>query len=285
MLRCAVCALLSCMQELGSITMTPPPATHLEFTSLEVAGFGPFLEPTLYPLDGRGVTVISGDNRDDDSSQSNGAGKTSLVSALLWAFRVRGDKARMLRAAVGGRRVLPHTRVAVLRRLPAGLGRHLSRAPTQTHVATHPLNHPTPVLLLPIGWGLQVDDSRNLNMAQVIHEDAKKARVVVRGVLNGSHPFTLERTATAKKSSLSIQVGGEDLTQQEQRLTDAVLRDQFSAALLPKTLFFGQEQLMELILVSKPGAGGADCCLSDNRTSHAAECMSSACKDMCRWTL
>jgi hypothetical protein len=82
--------------------MTPPPATHLEFTSLKVAGFGPFLEPTLYPLDGRGVTVISGDNRDDDSSQSNGAGKTSLVSALLWAFKVRVAGQRKVAMWVGG---------------------------------------------------------------------------------------------------------------------------------------------------------------------------------------
>jgi cation transport ATPase len=94
-----------------------------------------------------------------------------------------------------------------------------------------------------------VDDSRNLNAAQVIHEDAKKARVVVRGMLNGSQPFTLERTATGSKSSLSVVVDGQELTQQEQKLTEGVIRDQFSSTLLPKTLFFGQEQLMELILV------------------------------------
>ena len=71
------------------MSSTAPSRTQLEFHSVELEGFGPFLEPQVYPLANRGVTVISGANEDDDSSESNGAGKTSLVSSILWAFKVR----------------------------------------------------------------------------------------------------------------------------------------------------------------------------------------------------
>jgi hypothetical protein len=43
---------------------------------------------TSYPLASRGLVAITGRNDDDDSSESNGAGKTSLVTALLWAMKV-----------------------------------------------------------------------------------------------------------------------------------------------------------------------------------------------------
>lgn len=43
-----------------------------------------------YPLSSRGLVAVTGRNEDDDSALSNGAGKTSLVTALLWAMKVRG---------------------------------------------------------------------------------------------------------------------------------------------------------------------------------------------------
>jgi hypothetical protein len=44
-------------------------------------------------------------------------------------------------------------------------------------------------------------------------------------------------------------VDGHDLTQQEQRLTEAELEARFSASLLPRTLVFTQEDLLELLQV------------------------------------
>lgn len=44
-------------------------------------------------------------------------------------------------------------------------------------------------------------------------------------------------------------MGGQDVTQQEQRLTEAELESRFSASLLPKTLVFTQEDLLELLQV------------------------------------
>lgn len=43
--------------------------------------------PQSYPLAGRGVCVVTGDNRDvGEAADSNGAGKTTLVAAALWAL-------------------------------------------------------------------------------------------------------------------------------------------------------------------------------------------------------
>jgi hypothetical protein len=54
-----------------------------------VEGFGPFAQAITYPLAGRGVVAVTGANRDDAAAVSNGAGKTSLLTSLLWAFKVR----------------------------------------------------------------------------------------------------------------------------------------------------------------------------------------------------
>jgi 3-methyladenine DNA glycosylase Mpg len=54
-----------------------------------VEGFGPFAQAITYPLAGRGVVAVTGTNRDDAAAVSNGAGKTSLLTSLLWAFKVR----------------------------------------------------------------------------------------------------------------------------------------------------------------------------------------------------
>ena len=44
-----------------------------------------------YGLQERGIRVITGSNLDDDGSQSNGAGKSVLVMAPLWALTGRSD--------------------------------------------------------------------------------------------------------------------------------------------------------------------------------------------------
>lgn len=44
-----------------------------------------------YGLSNRGIRVITGSNLDDDGSQSNGAGKSVLVMAPLWALTGRSD--------------------------------------------------------------------------------------------------------------------------------------------------------------------------------------------------
>ena len=44
-----------------------------------------------YPLDSRGRRVVTGRNADDAGSASNGAGKSALVMAPLWALTGRSD--------------------------------------------------------------------------------------------------------------------------------------------------------------------------------------------------
>lgn len=48
-------------------------------------------EEVRYGLQDRGIRVVTGRNHDDDGSQSNGAGKSVLVMAPLWALTGRSD--------------------------------------------------------------------------------------------------------------------------------------------------------------------------------------------------
>ena len=58
-------------------------AVRCELESVELEGFGAFLEATKYPLVEKGVRVVSGKNLDSMGADSNGAGKTTLVMAPL----------------------------------------------------------------------------------------------------------------------------------------------------------------------------------------------------------
>ena len=48
-------------------------------------------ERVVYSLQGKGARVVTGRNLDDDGSQSNASGKSSLVMAPLWALTGRSD--------------------------------------------------------------------------------------------------------------------------------------------------------------------------------------------------
>jgi hypothetical protein len=60
---------------------------------------------------------------------------------------------------------------------------------------------------------------------------------------------SVSRSARSSNSGLSISIGGEDVTCQEQRLTEQLLQARFSSSLLPKTLVFTQEDLLALLQV------------------------------------
>lgn len=51
-----------------------------------------------YSLSDKGVCVISGRNEDDLSAESNGAGKSALVMASLWALTGKSDARSEVRA-------------------------------------------------------------------------------------------------------------------------------------------------------------------------------------------
>ena len=48
-------------------------------------------ERVVYSLQRKGARVMTGRNMDDDGSQSNASGKSSLVMAPLWALTGRSD--------------------------------------------------------------------------------------------------------------------------------------------------------------------------------------------------
>ena len=70
------------------------PALHIVFDRVTISGFGPFLNEVSYPLRQRGVRMVTGSNASTGSSTaagSNGAGKTALVMAPLWALTGETD--------------------------------------------------------------------------------------------------------------------------------------------------------------------------------------------------
>lgn len=48
-------------------------------------------EACTYDLTQRGFCVVTGRNEDDQGSESNGAGKSALVMAPLWALTGKSD--------------------------------------------------------------------------------------------------------------------------------------------------------------------------------------------------
>jgi hypothetical protein len=74
---------------------------------------------------------------------------------------------------------------------------------------------------------------------------------------------SVNRNGRSSKSGLSLSIAGEDLTQQEQRLTEQLLQARFSSSLLPKTLVFTQEDLLALLQVRR-----CCCCMVSCLKSH-----------------
>ncbi|KAL3137671.1 hypothetical protein ABBQ38_004946 [Trebouxia sp. C0009 RCD-2024] len=66
-------------------------AAVIQFDQLQLEGYGPFREACTYDLTQRGFCVVTGRNEDDQGSESNGAGKSALVMAPLWALTGKSD--------------------------------------------------------------------------------------------------------------------------------------------------------------------------------------------------
>ncbi|PSC67536.1 ABC transporter (ISS) [Micractinium conductrix] len=62
--------------------------TSLQFSAVEVEGYFSFREPVRYDLSQRGLVVVTGQVQDTAEAgvESNGAGKTALMMAPLWAL-------------------------------------------------------------------------------------------------------------------------------------------------------------------------------------------------------
>lgn len=66
----------------------------IEWESVALRGFGSFLKPISYPLQKRGIVLVTGRDCDEDgavSGRTNGTGKTTLVMSALWAMTGRTD--------------------------------------------------------------------------------------------------------------------------------------------------------------------------------------------------
>eukprot|EP00850_Spirogloea_muscicola_P004223 SM000018S03588 [mRNA] locus=s18:126645:145823:- [translate_table: standard] len=93
------------------------PQSHVRLDMVELEGFGPFKGVVRYPLSNRGVRIVTGMNKDTSGSSSNGAGKTYLVMAPLWALTgstdTRPDSIRGLSTSEVVHQSSAHARVRV----------------------------------------------------------------------------------------------------------------------------------------------------------------------------
>lgn len=56
------------------------------FEDILIENFGPFYGQHRFRLEGRGLTLVMGDNQDEPRMDSNGAGKSSIFDALDWCL-------------------------------------------------------------------------------------------------------------------------------------------------------------------------------------------------------
>jgi len=85
-------------------------------------------------------------------------------------------------------------------------------------------------------------------VADVVHDNSKVARVTLRGVCNG-RDFTVVRSKTNSRGSLTFFHDGEDLTTQSVRETQLVIDEVLgiSTTILSRSVFFGQHPLNDLL--------------------------------------
>jgi hypothetical protein len=233
-----------------------PPRVELTLESVSVEGYGPFRDAQEYPLSQRGMRALTGRNEDDAGATSNGAGKSSLLSAVLWAFKALGG------GGGGGGGAL----------LGAGTSA-ASSAGGSTAAASS---------------SSAVESARRRTAAEVVADGCRHARVVVRGTLNGE-AFELERVAVRPrtagaaaaaaainpaiapapkkkrgaaaaattptptpatpnpKAGTRLTLSGENRTLEDARATDRLVASLFATPLMARSLLLGQEELLALL--------------------------------------
>ena len=89
--------------------------------------------------------------------------------------------------------------------------------------------------------------SKTLTKTDVVSDDAKTARVSLRGEVDGV-PFVVERKVSRTRVlSLTYSVGGEDMTLADSRLTQAAMDRDLGAQVLARVAFHGQHTVGSLL--------------------------------------
>ncbi|CAI7860884.1 unnamed protein product [Closterium sp. NIES-53] len=191
-------------------------SAHVCLDAVHLSGFGPFLAPTSYPLASRGIVLLCGRNEvaGGAAGDSNGAGKTSLAMAALWALTgsmdARPDSRQGLRMA------------DVVHRSGQGEGSEGGAGEGGTEGK---------------GRGRRRRGEGG---------GGGVARVRVEGRVNGK-AFVIEREASSRRSALRLEVEGQEQTCQEIRLTQDRIDALMDTSLLSRTVFFGQHSTAALL--------------------------------------
>ena len=183
----------------GALTPIPGSPAAIPHPCLPHARPRSFREPVRYRLGDRGLVVVTGQVQGSAEAglESNGAGKTALMMAPLWALTGGVDARAEVRGVVwcvppgwippalctAG---ISHAPFPRSQRVQRARERQVSPPPSQTRSA------PT----LPHPQGSAATGGRAV-LADVVNEDSRRARVRVEGSANGA-PFVVERTASRK---------------------------------------------------------------------------------------
>ncbi|CAM9232891.1 unnamed protein product [Discosporangium mesarthrocarpum] len=202
--------------------------TSLVLHQVRLKNFGPFQKETVYPLNGRGVVLLRGNNMDDPGADSNGAGKTTLAMSALWALAGNFDT----RPVSDGR-----VTDVVFDGLGAGFSAGAVGAAGECEGEADNIN-------VNINGG--ASDSVNGNVSGTKRRPVV-AEVSVEGMLNGK-PLEVKRRKGQRTNQLFLKHSGKDLTGQVVRDTQAVLEGLgVSPRLLTRAVFQGQHHMHGLL--------------------------------------
>lgn len=209
-------------------------SVSLAFNAVEVEGYFSFKEAQRYELADRGLVVVTGQvgggasGEESSGMESNGAGKTALVMAPLWA--ITGD---------------------VDARSEVSFVTHMGETTLFCVICLHHsvnISGFLRITALVVLLFMQLGGGRGLTNADVVNEDAKFARVRVEGTVDGV-PFSVERKVVRKGrgGGLTFELDGEDRTTQEIKLTQAAIDAALAAPLIGRAVFYGQSEITALL--------------------------------------
>ncbi|KAI0558256.1 Calcineurin-like phosphoesterase [Gracilaria domingensis] len=195
---------------------------RIDWKSVTLEGFGPFLHPVKYPLLKRGIVLIVGRDCDEDGAltgRTNGTGKTSLAMAALWAMTGRTDARPDGSVEKGVALEMVHDNSKGCR------------------VSTELVLYGERVL----SEARDMMTAEERHQAQLIDFESKEEQRPLNITITrtSSRNGTIAKTRSYKQG-LSLIVNGVDLSGLEVKETQSRIDRLVDGALLPHTVFFGQ---------------------------------------------
>lgn len=194
----------------------------IEWENVKLRGFGSFLKSVSYPLNKRGIVLVTGRDCNDEgtlSGRTNGTGKTTLVMSALWAMTGRTDA-----------------------RPDGSVERGVS-----LEMIHDDADHCEVSVNVNIRGDRVLSEAREMmsleerQLAKLVPTSEAPATEVLKMVVTrtSSRPKTSSKTRSYRQG-LHMKVNGVDLTCLDVRETQSRIDRLINGTLLPHTVFFGQ---------------------------------------------